>query len=140
MDSSPCAPDQQTALEAADRVARATYLWIRHGETVGDRSVEHADRRDLVAGMIIGLCEALRLDERHVLLSAYAFFLIDGETADASCYGIAIHYRERPDGRNTRTFVGSCDFHLVLADDGWRIDEFRFNCKYVDGNLELDRD
>lgn len=43
-------------------------------------------------------------------------------------------------GRNTRVFVGSYDFHLQLRDAGWRIDLFRFKVKFVDGNLELEKE
>jgi hypothetical protein len=60
--------------------------------------------------------------------------------ADASCYGIAYHYRRTRSGRNTRLFVGSYDFHLQVQDGEWRIDLFRFNLKFVDGNLELEED
>jgi hypothetical protein len=35
--------------------------------------------------------------------------------------------------------VGSYDFELARADGRWRIESFRFNAKFVDGNLELDK-
>lgn len=60
--------------------------------------------------------------------------------ADASCYGVAWHYRPNRSGQATRTFVGSYDFHLRHGDGAWKIDAFRFNCKFVDGNLELEKD
>ncbi len=59
--------------------------------------------------------------------------------ADVFCYGIAFHYLPNPTGRNTRTFVGSYDFHLARGEDGWRIDRFRFNLKFIDGNPDLER-
>lgn len=62
-----------------------------------------------------------------------------GAEATASCYGIAYHYRRTSTGRNTRVFVGSYDFHLLL-DGQWRIDLFRFNLKFIDGNLELEKE
>lgn len=62
----------------------------------------------------------------------------DGNGANAFCYGIALHYCPNASGRNTRTFVGSYDFHLQRGDGRWRIDSFRFNLKYVDGNLDLE--
>jgi 3-phenylpropionate/cinnamic acid dioxygenase small subunit len=66
---------------------------------------------------------------------------LDGDDrAEAFCYGTATHFRRRPDGRNVRTFVGSYDFELVRRADGWRISHFRFTLKYLDGNLELERD
>lgn len=62
-----------------------------------------------------------------------------GDAADASCYAIAFHYRPNPSGRNTRTFVGSYDLGLRREGGRWRIDRFRFDAKFVDGNLELEK-
>lgn len=62
------------------------------------------------------------------------------DEADVSCYGIAYHYREVPSGRNTRIFVGTYDFHLTREVDEWLIDLFRFNLKFIDGNVALDRE
>ena len=63
-----------------------------------------------------------------------------GDEATASCYGIAYHFRRTQSGRNTRVFVGSYDFHLRRQDDNWRIDLFRFNLKFIDGNLDLEKE
>ena len=65
---------------------------------------------------------------------------VSGDEATASCYGVAWHYRRTRSGRNTRVFVGSYDFHLARADGTWKIDLFRFKLKFVDGNLELERE
>lgn len=70
-------------LEAADRVARAAHLWIRHGNAVRFPAHGQGVRQDVVAGVIFGLCTALDLDDRHALMSAYAYALIDGDAADA---------------------------------------------------------
>ena len=59
-------------------------------------------------------------------------------TAKAFCYATASHYRKTASGRDTRTFVGSYDFELEKKDDRWLITMFRFNLKYLDGNLDLD--
>ena len=64
---------------------------------------------------------------------------IAGKRALAACYGVAWHHRRVASGRNTRTFVGSYEFQLAQsAARVWRIDHFRFLCKFVEGNLELD--
>ncbi len=63
-----------------------------------------------------------------------------GQDATASCYGIAFHYRNTRSGRNTRLFVGTYDFHLRHDGTSWRIDAFRFEAKFVDGNLELENE
>ena len=65
---------------------------------------------------------------------------IAGDGADVFCYGTASHYRPNASGRNTRVFVGSYGFHLARQGGVWRIDLFRFNLKYVDGNLELEKE
>jgi hypothetical protein len=62
---------------------------------------------------------------------------IKGNDADMFCYGIALHYRPNPTNQNTRTFVGSYNFHLIRTDAGWKIDRFKFNLKYIDGNKDL---
>jgi len=65
---------------------------------------------------------------------------VAGSEANASCYGVAYHYRRTRFGRNTRVFVGSYDFHLRLGDGSWRIDMFRFNLKFIDGNASLEKE
>lgn len=63
-----------------------------------------------------------------------------GDEATASCYAIALHYRKTTSGRNTRMFVGSYDYHLLRDGETWRIDVFRFNLKFIDGNAALESD
>jgi hypothetical protein len=58
--------------------------------------------------------------------------------AEVFCYGIALHYLLNPTNRNTRTFVGSYNFHLTKTGGSWRIDRFKFNLKFMDGNLNLE--
>jgi len=65
---------------------------------------------------------------------------VQSDEAEAFCYGTATHYRPTKSGRNVRTFVGSYDFRLARLEGRWRITSFRFNLKYVDGNLELEKD
>jgi hypothetical protein len=50
--------------------------------------------------------------------------LAEGDEADATCYGIAIHYRPNASGRNARTFVGSYDLGLRRLKGRWRIHRF----------------
>jgi hypothetical protein len=63
---------------------------------------------------------------------------VDGSEASAFCYGIAIHYLPNKTNNNTRTFVGSYDFSFSKEDDEWKIRQFKFNLKFVDGNRELE--
>ena len=57
--------------------------------------------------------------------------------SDFFCYGIAIHYLPNKSNRNTRTYIGSYNIHLVKTYKGWKIDRFKFNLKFIDGNAEL---
>jgi hypothetical protein len=75
----------------------------------------------------------------HHQVGNFRVDLGDGE-ATASCYGIAYHHRQARAGHSTRTFVGSYDFHLRREDSGWKVDSFRFNCKFIDGRLDPDED
>ena len=62
---------------------------------------------------------------------------INGDEANAFCYGMASHYLPHPTGRNTRTFVGCYDFHLVRSGSTWKFDSIKFSLKYTEGNLQL---
>jgi hypothetical protein len=66
-------------------------------------------------------------------------FLIEiAETeAQVECHGIAFHHHPNASGQNTRTFVGTYEFHLRRPDGSWKIDEFHFDLKFIDGNLDL---
>jgi len=64
---------------------------------------------------------------------------VQGNEAEAFCYGTATHYRPTASGHNIRTFVGSYDFNLSRLDGRWRITTFRFSCKFIDGNVDLDK-
>ena len=91
--------------------------------------------KDIAAGWEKGLASLAAL---HHQAGNFRVWL-RGDEADAFCYGIALHYRPNPSGRNTRTFVGTYDFALRRDGARWRISRFRFDAKYVDGNLELER-
>jgi hypothetical protein len=62
---------------------------------------------------------------------------IHGDEADSKAYAIAYHYKKKLDNRNTRVFVGSYDYHLKKIEGKWKIDLFRFNLQFIDGNKEL---
>jgi hypothetical protein len=63
---------------------------------------------------------------------------INGNEADLFCYGIAYHYLPNPTDQNTRVFVGSYNEHLVKGDSGWKIDRFKFNLQFIEGNKDLE--
>ena len=51
--------------------------------------------------------------------------------APVRCYGTATHYRPEREKRLTY-FVGSYDVHLVRVGRSWKIDQFKFDAKYVE--------
>ncbi len=92
--------------------------------------------RDIAAGWERGLAPI-----QHVHHQAGNFRVWPkGDQADAFCYGIALHHRPNASGRNTRTFVGSYDVGLRRIEGRWRIDRFAFHAKWIEGNLELEKD
>ena len=80
------------------------------------------------------------LDHLEAIHHQAGNYLVDvaGSEAAVFCYGIAQHYLPNDTGLNTRSFVGSYDLHLVKDDESWRIDKFKFNLKYIDGNANLE--
>ncbi len=58
--------------------------------------------------------------------------------ADVFCYGIALHYLPNPTNVNVRRFVGAYDIHMVKLKSEWKIDGFKYNLKFIDGNKDLE--
>ena len=63
-----------------------------------------------------------------------------GDEADVFCYGIALHHLPDRSGLNTKMVVGSYNFHLEKQKKSWYIDRFRFNLKFIDGNVNPEPD
>jgi SnoaL-like domain len=65
---------------------------------------------------------------------------VDGERAKVRCYGIALHHRAKVSAVvKTRVFVGTYDIDLTGQAGQWRIGVLKFNLKFIDGNLELEK-
>ena len=65
---------------------------------------------------------------------------VNGSTATVRCYGIALHYRSGVSSDvKSRRFVGTYEIELSATGGGWRINRLRFNLKFIDGNLELEK-
>ena len=65
-------------------------------------------------------------------------FNADEIEAEIVCYAIATHYKNAALQGKTREFVGSYELKAVLTDEGWRLNGFKYNLKYVNGNIELE--
>lgn len=60
------------------------------------------------------------------------------EEADVVAYAIAGHYKKAATKGQVRTFTGSYNIHVIRTGAGWRIDRFRYNLKYMEGNISLE--
>jgi hypothetical protein len=63
---------------------------------------------------------------------------VNENTADAYAYAVATHYKASATKGKTRSFTGSYNIDLVRTDSGWRINGFKYNFKFGDGNLSLE--
>jgi hypothetical protein len=68
-------------------------------------------------------------------------FIVDfheeGIEAAIFCYAVATHFKAAAKNGKTREFAGSYNLHASFTDRGWRIDAFKYNVKYVNGNADL---
>lgn len=62
---------------------------------------------------------------------------INGKESTVKAYAIASHYKKETTQGNIREFVGSYDLKLIKTEKRWRINFFKYNLKYVDGNVEF---
>ena len=76
------------------------------------------------------------LDAVHHLAGNYLVTIREHD-ADVFCYANASHYKKNAQQGHTRGFVGSYRLHLSKGGDGWRIDRFKYELKYAEGNLEF---
>jgi len=139
--------DKQAIIETINRLFIATDRrdWASVEACLADHvmfdmsSAGGGEAKTVSAGAIIAGWEAGLRPLRAIHHQAGNFLVeVRGDRATAFCYGIASHYRPNLSGQNTRVFVGSYDFALSSHGGRWRITEFRFNLKYIDGNLQLE--
>lgn len=62
---------------------------------------------------------------------------VTNEKAEVYCYAIATHYKANATAGKTREFVGSYNIGCIKTTMGWRINSFKYNLKYVNGNVEF---
>jgi len=67
-------------------------------------------------------------------------YLINVKEKEADIYGYAMagHYRSKATKGKTRMFVGSYDLKAVNTKKGWRLSQFKYNLKYIEGNVSLE--
>jgi hypothetical protein len=77
------------------------------------------------------------IDAIHHQAGNYLVRIFDDVNAEVTCYAVATHYKKSASKGNVREFVGSYNIGLVFTDQGWRINAFRYNLKYMNGNVDL---
>jgi hypothetical protein len=77
------------------------------------------------------------IDHVHHQVGNYIVAFDEDGEADILCYAIAIHYKKSATKGNTREFVGSYTLHASFTDQGWRLDTFKYNLKFINGNTDL---
>ena len=88
------------------------------------------------------ICEMWRqgflgLDAVHHQAGHYLINIEDG-SADIYGYAVATHYKKTATKGNTRIYTGSYDLKAIRTDKGWRLSQFKYNLKYLDGNASLE--
>ena len=90
----------------------------------------------------IDICNAWKtgfsgIDAIHHQAGNFLITFPDPNHADAFCYAIASHYKQSAIAGKTREFVGSYDIGVMMTTNGWRVNRFKYNLKYIGGNTEL---
>lgn len=88
------------------------------------------------------VCELWRqgfigLDAVHHQAGHY-LITVNTNDADIYAYAVATHYKREAKKGNTRTFVGSYDLKAVRTKEGWRLSQFKYNLKYLEGNTAME--
>ncbi len=71
-------------------------------------------------------------------LAGNCLVTVKEEKADVFAYATATHYKEAAQNGKTREFVGKYNLGMVKTKKGWRINNFVYTLKYMNGNLNLE--
>lgn len=63
---------------------------------------------------------------------------INDNLATVFAYATATHYKESATKGKTREFTGTYHINLMKHGVGWRIYRFKYDLKYITGNIDLD--
>lgn len=63
---------------------------------------------------------------------------VQGNNADIYAYAVALHYKKGASKGNTRSFTGSYDLKAEKTNRGWRLSQFKYNLKFIDGNVDME--
>jgi len=77
------------------------------------------------------------LDAVNHLGGNYLVTLTGEGKASVFAYATATHYKDSATQGKTREFVGTYHLGLTKTGNGWHINTFKYNLKYVNGNMDL---
>lgn len=77
------------------------------------------------------------LDAVHHQAGHY-LITVSGDQSDIYGYAVATHFREAAKQGKTRTFVGSYELKAERTDNGWRLNQLKYNLKFTEGNTSLE--
>ena len=78
------------------------------------------------------------IDSVNHLAGNYLVTISDDSTASVHAYATATHYKANAKNGPTREFVGTYDLGLTRSNADWRINAFRYQLKYTQGNMSLE--
>ena len=78
------------------------------------------------------------IDAIHHQAGNYLVTISENVNAEVFCYALATHFRKSATRGSVREFVGSYNIGLAFTDLGWRINSFKYNLKYLQGNPTLE--
>jgi len=63
---------------------------------------------------------------------------VENNRATIFAYAVALHYKKSAKEGTTRLFTGSYDVKALRTADGWRLNAFKYNLKFISGNEKLE--
>lgn len=78
------------------------------------------------------------IDAIHHQAGNYLVTISEDVNAEVLCYAVAMHYKKSASRGNVREFVGTYNIMLAFTDHGWRINGFKYNLKFIQGNATLE--
>ena len=76
--------------------------------------------------------DAVHHQAGHYIIDIYR------NNADIYAYAMATHFKKTAKNGNSRMFVGSYDLKAERTLNGWRLSQFKYNLKYIEGNVSLE--
>ena len=63
---------------------------------------------------------------------------VEDDQAEIFGYAIALHYKKTALNGKSRSFTGSYELKAIRINKNWRINQFKYNLKFIEGNAMLE--